>query len=777
MLPVIPQAVNALIQDEQGGISTYPFPDNIAAVIPQQVRQQIFRWMLKNYIWPQVMERRPFEQVWDRMLAMAKAARKKIGKDIDPKSRLARKGKESDRGRNVGSTIDGDVTTISSRIEISDTLIFDTVDRLSNLNHFISFKDSLPIRYEIPEDVVFPDENAVYSPTSSLVKSANAWLKFNAGQADVYRKHWMTARHHYTYGISLVSSEYVQRIEEVPRRDPANKKIWKNMPELVEVGITFEPISIRKLWLNWRLPVYKMDYQVCPFFFEEMPRFAIVAKPYEPELNPFGFVNLDTIPKAQYLFVGQELSSYQHAFEESNPGCSLSQLTAPEFNIEMLWTFYPMLPLSYDETQAQTESGGFVFDEDGSLGIPAKRYIMQTFGNSLLNGQQEIIRLQRNFYPQDSLPIYGSAHMPTLDDGAYPEAIGSILENHYDQICTCLLQAIENKDWINDPPVKIQFASPAMDQDLNAKGTKIKVNSMADFEARTPYDATQTTPAMLEMIRTQAQSSSKVVDAILGKAMGSRTSATEASNIFQTAMSGVTTDVNLFTHDIMGGYATRVWDFTGRWVDPDVLQAITGSYGFRIKPEHLAIRLGLKWDAGSSFIESITRQQNIRYLLETTQPGDPDVNRAYLLRMLLKEWKFPDVQLIVNDGGAEQQVLMATTQTIETYLGKFVMIDPEQDHAIAIRVKNSFLKDRGSVWNSTPETASRGQMIVQQIMQHQQFLALEQQQQMLMQAQQQEEAVAAQALQSMQKSQSSQGRNPAPPSRVNTTAGAVAQEH
>lgn len=728
MLPQIPATVNKLIQDQQGQLSTYPFPDNIAGhpAMTKELRQTIFRWMLDKYIWPQIMERQSFEAGWDKLLQMARATWKLKGADLEKGTRLKKRKQARILDKPIERGVDADM---NERIEVSDTVIFDAIDRMTNLSHFISYKESLPVQYNIPDDMIFPYETESYSPMSALTRSANCWLRFNSQNQNVYRKDLMSTRHHYTYGCCFINSEFVQKIDQVPRRQP--DKSFAMMLELTEIGITFEPMSIRKLWLNWRLPVDKMDFQACPFFFEQMPRFAIIANRYDPQMNPFGFMNQAELQSAQYLFGSAELSAYMKAFEEKAGGRSPADLLPAEYATELLWTFYPMLPLTFDEQSQQ-----FAFDEDGTKGIPQQRFIVQTFGNNLCNGGQEIVRLQRNFYPHDSIPLYGSAHLPSLDDGAYPDAIGTILEGHYHQICKALMQFLENKDWANDPPTEVMVGSPAVTHDINKKGAKIPVNGPNDIKRREPCDLTQTTPTFLQMLRDQAKTSSKTVDAIMGKAMGSRTSATEATNAFQTAMSGVTTDVNIRSYDIHGGYATRVWDYTGRWVDPDVLAAITGSYGFQIKPEHLSIRLGLKWDCGSTFVETITRQSNLRYILESSV-GDPSINRAALWSELLTLWKFKDVRNIVNDGGRQQQIQFATEQAIQTYLGQQVIIDPDQDHLMAIQVKKSFLKDRNSVWNTTPQYVVNGQFLVQQIVQHQlyhQLMVQMQQMQMIQQA-------------------------------------------
>lgn len=745
MLPVIPQQVNNLIQNSQGQISTFPFPLNLAGFLTKEQRQKIWRWMLQTYVWPQVMERRPFEAQWDKLLMMAKASWKYSDSDIDENSRLNR----ARQSRILDSTgkpteLGDDESSLVNKIKIADTVIFDAVDRLTNLAHFIMFKERTPVRFEIPQDTIQPYENDVYSPMSDLVRSINAWLRFNQQNSDVYRKSWSTSRHHYTYGVSFVSSEYMQKIESIPRRQPDGS--FKPQLELTDIGITFEPISIRKLWLNWRLPVYKMDYQPCPFHFEEMPRFALNANLYDAKTNPMGFVNTDITDKGDWLFTGAETASLQEAYKISFPhGVSFTNLLDPQYSVELLWTFYPMLPIELAQVpqtdQNPTGIEVHIVDKpdpqnpNQRVPVPMKRYIMQTFGTNLVDGSQEILRLQENFYPHNGIPLYGSAHMPTLDDGAYTSAIGTILEGHYTQICKALLQFLENKEWINDPPVTIMHTSPALTKQINKKGVRIPVMSQNDIQRREPFDATGTTVAFIEYVREQAKTSSKATEAILGKAMGSRTSATEATNVFQTAMSGITTDVNMFTNDIHGGYASRVWEYTGRWVDPDVLAMVTGSYGFAVRPEHLQIRMGIVWDTGSQFIESITRQQNIQYMLGAFPPGTTEVNRAYLAEELLTEWRFKNVRQIINDGGRDEQIQLATEEAIRTYMGEMVFVDPDADHNVAIKVLKSFLMHRQSYWNTNPATVIYGPKLAELIGIHQKWLQLQMMQMQLMQQQ------------------------------------------
>jgi hypothetical protein len=130
--PIIPPSVNKLITDQRGQISTYPFPKNFAAELPVPTRKAIFLWMLKNYIWPQIQERKPYEESWDKMLKMAKAVWTVDDLKLAPDTKLSRQ-KKIDELEGTSDPV--------GRTKIADTIIFDAVDRLTNLNHFIAFKD------------------------------------------------------------------------------------------------------------------------------------------------------------------------------------------------------------------------------------------------------------------------------------------------------------------------------------------------------------------------------------------------------------------------------------------------------------------------------------------------------------------------------------------------------------------------------------------------------------------------------------------------------------
>lgn len=756
--PIPPEMMNRYAD---GSPSQQPqrFPKNLAASITPEVSQKMLMWLMSNYIWPQVQERVPFERMWDKMLEMVR-----ITLPYDELFDNTRH--DASKAKNTADQ------SSSAKNRVSDSCVHDAVQRLTDITYFIAFKEGLPCQFAIPDYIKQQMSTPEYRPLKDRIAAGNALLQWNSGNMDVKRNSLIAYRHHYTYGCAFVMSDFQFRVEMITRQN--NSGAMVSTPEITKVGTSFEPISLRKLWFNWRLPVYDMDQQPCPFFFEETPRFAVLQNVYHETMNPFGYVNLDKAMQNQYIYSEPEMASVQQALrttfsmmgQDTVSDASLAQILQPKYSVEAKWTLFPVMP--FDPV-----TGEFEKRADGTL-IPFARFVMETFGPNLHSGRQLILRLQENYYPKRHLPLYASCHMPDLDSGAYAPSLGQILYNHWKEICLCMEQYLDNKDWINNAPAWVQVSSPAANVDLNAPGAKIKVNGPNDFGWKSPLDATSSTVAMLQLLRDQAQTTGKVVDAVLGKAMGSRTSATEAQNAFQASMSSITSDIDAISSDLHGNYAHRVWDYSGSWMDADLLQNITGQFGFAISPEDMWMNVGVITNVGSTYVEKIVKQQNIRYVLESSR-GEPNIDRSALWIQLLDEMGF-DGASVISDGGREQQIQLANQQACQTYLGQLVLVDPDQDHQIAISTKSSYIKDRLSIWNTTQEYAANAPLLIQQIQQHQFMLQLQQQAELI----QQQMAVAQAQLKvhqenplQLQQQQQPGIRNAGPPAQQ---AGQIAQQ-
>lgn len=725
-IPQIPQPMMNRFTDGTPARKAQQFPQNLAGNLDPDVSKRMLIWLNQNYIWPQVQERVPFERMWDKLLEMSRIT-------VPYDEVFANTQQADSKAKN-----NADQSNMSEN-RVSDSLIHDAVQRLTDITYFIAFKEGLPCQFGVPDYIKQPNATSVYRPLSDRIDGGNALLQWNSGNNDLKRNSNIAYRHHYLYGCSFVMSDFQFRVEAINRQ--MNDGSIVPVPEITKIGTTFEPISIRKIWFNWRLPVYDMDSQPCPFFFEEIPRFAILQNAYDPMLNPFGYLNLDKLQAGTYIYSEPEMTSVRNALQislqtgangNSVANAAIAQILQPKYSVEAKWTLFPVMPFD-------PQTGLFEKDAQGNP-LPFQRFVMETFGPNIHSGSQVILRLQENYYPKKSLPIYASCHMPDLDSGAYAPAIGQILFNHYRELCLMMEQFLDNKDLMNDCPAWVQASSPARNVNLNAKGAKIVVNGPNDFGWKQQPDASMSMVQMMQYLREQGQTTSKSVDAIMGKAMGSRTSATEAQNAFQSSMSAITTDIDMVSADLHGPYAQRVWDYSGMWMDPDLLQEITGQFGFALSPEDMWMNIGIITNVGSTYIEKIIKQQNIRYVLEASA-ADPTMaaSRSKLWKELLEFMGFDPS--IIEDGDQEEQIQKANQDTCLTYLGYPVLVDPDSDHQIYLKVITAYIKNRNSVWNTTPEYAPNVKNLLEQIKQHQFYIQLQQQ---MMLAQQQMQVARAQ---------------------------------
>jgi hypothetical protein len=154
----------------------------------------------------------------------------------------------------------------------------------------------------------------------------------------------------------------------------------------------------------------------------------------------------------------------------------------------------------------------------------------------------------------------------------------------------------------------------------------------------------------------------------------------------------------------------------------------------------MAVRVGVKTDVGSTFIESIVKQGHLRYAIEASTRS-PALDQPTLWKAFFRELKLNSALDAVIDGGMEFEIHTANDQAIQVYLGQKVIINPTQNHQVAIKVKTRYLQDTNSHWNENyaglPSALipgiTRAQELAQQIQLHQQFMMIQMQQEMLAQ--------------------------------------------
>src|SRR6516164_4637731 len=140
MIPIIPQEANNWLQSPSATAALGSFPFNLTQFLPEDVQKDVLRYIYENYSWPQILERMPFEGMWDTILQMYRIKMNKIDLSIEEASQAGRAQKP-----------DKDESNSGAQVRVADSVVFDAVERLTDIQHFVSFKDGIPVQYNIPK--------------------------------------------------------------------------------------------------------------------------------------------------------------------------------------------------------------------------------------------------------------------------------------------------------------------------------------------------------------------------------------------------------------------------------------------------------------------------------------------------------------------------------------------------------------------------------------------------------------------------------------------------
>lgn len=686
-----------------------------------ELKNTLWQYMLQEYVWPQLVARRPYEKLWD-FLYDAYRKRLKI-------SELKLKSSENqfieamlERAKSMEDMV------------LTDGLIFDTVDCLSGMAHYISWKDGRPVEFMSPEDLIRALQDLFYSPDRDKYMGANSILSWCLNKEHAFTQSRDSFRDYFLYGFGFMLSDFYFQLENNPQSGL----------NLRDIGMSYTPMSCRNVWVDWRIKIRDMKDQPCPFWFTHVPMFSILANPYDVTMNPMGYQNLDKIRNLEQQtnwFVGGEAwlnavnARLQSIGFESGATAELGSYQ----KVNPLWSFYAMLPFD-DKTGT--------FDPKT---IPFRRYLLQVYGPDIVGGKIEFLRVQdvQDHYG-DLPPIYGGTHLADLSSAAYSMSLCEVLLDSAQQVTELYNRALENKKQINQPPSWHMAGSPSVNQDVNKPNARIEVHGPQDFGWKTTIDATGSTVDLARSIREDARRTGRITDAILGQAMGARTTATESDNIYEASMSKLTTDISLLNTAFHGGYAERCWKLYGEWLDENLTKLITGQFGWPLSSEDLKLRISFRANVGERFLANKAKLQYTREMIGFAVQS-PILDQAILWKEYTQIIGLPSLQRAIIDGGRDRQIELSKDQAMCIYINENSIIDPEQDHAIAVQVKIRFLQDANSVWNqryaSLPYLATgmpRAQALAQQIQMHNNFIMMQQMQKAAMMQQQMAAAIREQ---------------------------------
>lgn len=205
------------------------------------------------------------------------------------------------------------------------------------------------------------------------------------------------------------------------------------------------------------------------------------------------------------------------------------------------WYVWPTLPINKDTKK---------WDEDGQ----EMRCRVRLIGSP---ESCEIIEIRENVFP-GGIPIL-VAHQTEDDVGMYHISLGEKTETYYDQICVSINQLIDNRSKNNRRPIIYDPLRVDIDKydwgHSNAIPCQGDINSALKEMGVT--DMTGTIMASIQYFEQKIREIMNTTDAVMGVAMGGRTSASEFMSAKASATTPIYSDMASIEDSLIGEYMRK----------------------------------------------------------------------------------------------------------------------------------------------------------------------------------------------------------------------------
>jgi len=761
------------------------------------------RYVINDFWYPYCIQQQIFWEPWRRLYEAWCAGMEAIDLDL----------KIYDQGRKAL-----DVATQPNQIDgftlkVSPTEFHKQIDAQINMAMQMSFKDGLPVGGK-KGDYVF---EGAYDADQDSVDAFNEVLEDTARECSLeseYRKNFCSFA---LYGSAWALADLKRSFQDMDHRYPLDpmtgqqqmaqlmEKYQGQQPrfeqgpqgpivifrerQIKEFVTKFEHADIDAVFTDLTMPMTNGAIQdhPCPWLRKRVAENYLESRPYDPQLNPFGFLNIDTAlhdAKGQYVFQQIDEGPIRERLEHRYGNTGQNQIKAKHM-LKQLWTAWPMLRID-DQGNLDTGDGCPCGDcqgtqkvqaplpqapeemqmgmepqmqeiqcptcDQGKVHPPLKRYVAQFYGG-IYAGPMTCVRLQ--LMPDDEkMPLIFSAHLIEDTAGGIPVSKGEIVQNDNLLLAEYVNLELESarrsvrRGWF------VYEDSPAFGKDFTKPDVQIQTSNQPGLEVQrmdsNSFDERLTIGPIIEGLRSNIENTMGVTNILQGQPFASgRRPMGEIGQAIDSAKTPIIIMVDAYNKQAMGehGWAGFVRHNLNAYGDRDAIRKLTGKEYFGRLRFHTAM--------ADEFMKKMSRGQSWSSLLQFLPPlAQISPGVAKLVPVALQHW-FDDQgidDVRVSDDGYDEATQQAK-QIISLILGDGMQLPPMPDDPddIYILVFSSCLRqaqlDTSSPWYQSPNLPllqMRNQMQQQQAafkLQQQQMMQQQQQaQQMDMQAQAQAKA-------------------------------------
>ena len=243
----------------------------------------------------------------------------------------------------------------------------------------------------------------------------------------------------------------------------------------------------------------------------------------------------------------------------------------------------------------------------------------------------EIIEIRENIFP-GGIPML-VAHQTEDDIGMYHISLGEKIKSYYDQICIAIDQLIDNRSKNCRRPVAYDPLRVEIDKYDFGHSNAIPVtggdirSALVELQIA---DMTQTIMPTINYCEMKIKEIMNTTDAVMGQALGGRTSASEYMGAKASATTPIYSDMASMEDDIIGGYMLKFAQYVHTFMTLEDIVDQIGEVGNEFQFQ-LADIYSLELRGVVEAMDKATRIQNLMQLFAMST--DPDAKAKIMIRI------------------------------------------------------------------------------------------------------------------------------------------------
>jgi hypothetical protein len=773
--------------------------------------------IVQDFFYPYVIQAERLYDTWNRIDDMWRATVARENLDI-PTSKDAEDVAKLTKG--IGTTNIHD----ARQAKVSPSSVHRQIDSIVNLGVALSWEGGEPpVKAKKPKEVF---EHVLYNPTEQGISLANTELRRQAKEIGLKASHRIVLANCLKYGHAFALRDFDRKLRAEKQyftlsadpmqgqrqlmaieaqfgqsptieTDPMGRNVACVTKMVVETMRTnFIPLDISAVFIDELMSCRPMERQPCPIVRLHINRWELEQNPYDPQANPFGWLNIDKAieeNQGHYALSAPDETSLRQRIQKR---LGLSDATGgqkPRNTIKQLWTAYPLLAISEKgeldtgqgcpcpqcagkakvETQVQNEDGSVSIGEaqcpsckgKGIYHPKTKRYAVQLFGNLYSGGSATVLRIQRNPTAKDKVPIIYTSHLIEDNATSRPVSKAEIALSAAEELATCRNQFLDSKSLTIRRGWMEPADSPFAGQPLNVPNARIKYESRVDEFKRIEsnnYDETATIGPHIQLLEADIEKTFGANDSVVGEISAGRRAASEITLANEGSKRPLVNFIDQVNADTMGqfGWGQAVLDDLEQWGDRDYLVRRTGRASFG--------KVELDTAVGEEMLRAQDTIAQTRYLLETFSRFPQFAGILPVIAEKFFEASKIDIDISAIDQGVKKAQIDCFG-IMARILGDGEMLPPLPDDPDEVFVGMFSECIRDIMLN--PENHWR-QTVPQNVPLLQQRLAMQQQQLAAKQMQQMQQQLAEQKM--MNEANGTPNNNP--PKRPNSNAQSPGEE-